>query len=135
MGPVLTLYAPVSGRVEEAAAGAAVVHEGAGVVAAPTRGTVSRLEACGLVLTDLRGRSVGVQISSDAGEVVPLVADGDQAGFDRPLFRLDAPGADATFIVTVVSLGIPDVLLHAEPGAEVAAGADLVSVGPFACGA
>jgi len=136
----MTLYAPVAGRVEAAEAGAAVLLAGPGVVAAPTRGTVSDLTAAdgaGLVLTDLRGRVVGVRVSSDAGapgQFVALVADGDEIGFDQPLFRVEAE-PDALTRVTVVSIGNPDVLLNADLGSDVAAGADLVSVGPFACGA
>nr|NLI51603.1 hypothetical protein [Propionibacterium sp.] len=132
---MLTLYSPVKGIVEALPAGdglAVVAASGPQRVAAPTRGTVTESDAAGVTITDLQDRVVEVRIEADPGTLTPLVATGDPLKFDQPLFAWNGSG---TLRVLVVSPGATDALPHAEPGSEVAAGADLFSVGPFSCGA
>lgn len=130
---MLTLYAPVSGRLVDVAGRAATIAAvGEGMVASPTRGTVTDVGNGVLALTDRRGRSVEVRVEGVPVALTPLVAVGDEVGFDAPLFALAGEGP---WRVSVVAGGDADLLLHAQPGADVAAGEDLFSVGPFACGA
>lgn len=132
---MLTLYAPVTGTVASLPGGdglAVVAAPGPQQVAAPTRGVVTDSDAARVTLTDLQDRIVEVRVEADRGGVTPLVATGDPIRFDQPLFAWDGSG---TLRVLVTSPGAVDVLPHVEPLHEVAAGADLFSVGPFSCGA
>lgn len=137
---MLTLYAPVGGIVTPAAGGAsgrqgvgiAAPADAPGVVLAPTRGTVVQTGPACVRLRDLRGREALVALRAPA-PVALLVAEGDEIGFDAPLLRWEA----ARWASVICEVTVPDgsdLLLHAEVGDAVEAGADLFSVGPFACG-
>lgn len=132
---MLTLYSPVKGTVAGLPAGdglAVVAAPEAQRVTAPTRGTVTESDADGVTITDLQDRVVEVRLEADPDTLTPLVTTGDALKFDQPLFAWSGAGA---LRVLVVSPGAVDVLPHVEPGNDVAAGADLFSVGPFSCGA
>lgn len=133
--PVLTLYSPVNGHVATHPDGqglAIVAGIGRKEVRSPTRGTVTSAENNRVTITDLRDRVVELRIEASPGSVTTIVAEGDTLGFDQPVFSWDGTGS---LLVLISSPGATDVMPHAQPGDEVAAGADLFSVGPFACGA
>jgi hypothetical protein len=132
---VLTLYSPVKGVVEALPSGdglAVVAAAEPQQVTAPTRGIVTASDAAGVTITDLQDRVVEVRLEAEPGTLSPLVTTGDALKFDQPLFAWSGAGA---LRVLVINPGAVDVLPHTEPGGEIAAGGDLLSVGPFACGA
>lgn len=127
---MLTLYAPVAGRVEITDAGVDIIVCGPAVACSPGRGRIA-MNPGTIVLTDHKERVVEVTCVAPGLTAEPLVSDGDDVRDDQPLFAL----ADGEWRVGVRSLSTSDVLPHVKTGDDIDAGADLLSIGPFACGA
>lgn len=123
-----TLYAPCTGVVAEVTPDAVTLTASGTVVAAPADGSITDLTDGRCSLLDGKGRGLTLEVT---GGPDALVTRGAEVAVDQPLFSWPAEGQGRTVRVRVEAETLP----HVKVGDAVAAGADLLSVGPFACGA